>query len=584
MTNSKQQLKEYFEEETSQKPSTSEIVQQLDPNSSVEEQIKVIYKKIYFTDIPQKDLDIYKAELNKDNFDAASFCRNLTLERTAEVQDLINDAFIKVLKRPATPQEMDKYQELYMSNKLKSPSDLVRILSNSPELVNDADKRKVEQTEGLKRNDYDLYKQIIDVYQKVLDRLPNAAELNHYFVMMKNDFSFTLSKLEDALLTSREYTILSMNQRNVVQGELMGNITERQVEIVVTNVYKSIYQKPPDKTTYNYIRSKFIDMNLDEEKLVLFIQDLKRAEIQSQKEITVSSTSLPKKNTEEFPKPVATSIHKPEPVNAPVPTSTSASTVTKTSTGTATGTNTGTSTGTATGTSTSVIENFIDARPDISGFVLQKYERFTEQDATKAAAATKTTTTTTTTSTSTSTNMKQPSNTNTPTETSTNKPSEADTDPQELKSFNVYQSKCCDYLANSIIDKAGKPNPESTEKIIERIKNDAKCSFDKNRLEKILELNDKQLYADYVNSRNMDLGCKAEKSKYLNANNNMVLYPEFKWSVPQTRPPVCYGKGNYYQPLVDQTALIGTLLSDANCTSVGSIMPEFTYEEKENKL
>lgn len=64
---------------------------------------------------------------------------------------------------------------------------------------------------------------------------------------------------------------------------------------------------------------------------------------------------------------------------------------------------------------------------------------------------------------------------------------------------------------------------------------------------------------------------------------NMVLRPEFAWSVPQQRPPVCttLGKPSLVQPVYMSSSkdLIGTDLSDAQDTSVGWIMPKFTYKE-----
>lgn len=63
---------------------------------------------------------------------------------------------------------------------------------------------------------------------------------------------------------------------------------------------------------------------------------------------------------------------------------------------------------------------------------------------------------------------------------------------------------------------------------------------------------------------------------------NMVLRPEFAWSVPQYRPPVCTSLGhrNPIQPVMDSSRLLlGTPLDDAEDTQVGSIMPKFTYNE-----
>lgn len=64
---------------------------------------------------------------------------------------------------------------------------------------------------------------------------------------------------------------------------------------------------------------------------------------------------------------------------------------------------------------------------------------------------------------------------------------------------------------------------------------------------------------------------------------DMVLRPEFAWSVPQQRPPVCNGLGRKpdSQPMMNSSKLLlGTPLNEAsNDTQVGSIMPKFEYKE-----
>ena len=87
--------------------------------------------------------------------------------------------------------------------------------------------------------------------------------------------------------------------------------------------------------------------------------------------------------------------------------------------------------------------------------------------------------------------------------------------------------------------------------------------------------------AEYQTDRNMDelrSSC-VRNTYYLNADDDMVLFPEFKWDVPQKRPPACVGGGASVQPMAEQTALIGTLLSDAENTRVGSMLPNFVYKE-----
>ena len=64
--------------------------------------------------------------------------------------------------------------------------------------------------------------------------------------------------------------------------------------------------------------------------------------------------------------------------------------------------------------------------------------------------------------------------------------------------------------------------------------------------------------------------------------NDMVLRPEFSWSVPQYRPQVCSTLGQpalEVAPLLENSKLLlGTPLQDAESTQVGSIMPKFEFK------
>jgi hypothetical protein len=65
-------------------------------------------------------------------------------------------------------------------------------------------------------------------------------------------------------------------------------------------------------------------------------------------------------------------------------------------------------------------------------------------------------------------------------------------------------------------------------------------------------------------------------------HGNMVLRPEFAWSVPQRQPPICnsLGRKPLTQPLLSNSKLLlGTELSESSNTQVGSIMPKFEYKE-----
>jgi hypothetical protein len=75
---------------------------------------------------------------------------------------------------------------------------------------------------------------------------------------------------------------------------------------------------------------------------------------------------------------------------------------------------------------------------------------------------------------------------------------------------------------------------------------------------------------------------KNAKSIILTHHGDMVLRPEYAWSVPQQRAPVCttFGQKPLVQPvMVNSSLLLGTPLDDAENTQVGSIMPKFKYTE-----
>ena len=65
--------------------------------------------------------------------------------------------------------------------------------------------------------------------------------------------------------------------------------------------------------------------------------------------------------------------------------------------------------------------------------------------------------------------------------------------------------------------------------------------------------------------------------------HDMVLIPEFAWSVPQERPPVCttLGQKQLVQPVfTNSSLLLGTPLDEATeSTQVGSVMPKFEFKE-----
>ena len=109
-----------------------------------------------------------------------------------------------------------------------------------------------------------------------------------------------------------------------------------------------------------------------------------------------------------------------------------------------------------------------------------------------------------------------------------------------------------------------KENYLDSQNVLDKIKEQAACVFDKNATDSQYSKpsQDAAQLFDQRNTEELKNACVRNK-KYLDVDENMTLDPSLRWSVPQKRPPVCVGGKNDYQPITDQSSLIGTLLQDA---------------------
>lgn len=133
----------------------------------------------------------------------------------------------------------------------------------------------------LKQSPYDkrleTYRQIIDKFQHILDRMPTNKELVYYTYKLLNDSTFTMEKLQNILQGSKEYSILEKNQSNLVNGELPGNITDAQLTMDITNKYHQVFGDQPSTEILGFLKMKYISYKLDEHKLdrlLRFLRDL----------------------------------------------------------------------------------------------------------------------------------------------------------------------------------------------------------------------------------------------------------------------------------------------------------------------
>ena len=113
----------------------------------------------------------------------------------------------------------------------------------------------------------ELYRLIVSIYEKNLERLPSMKELNYYTVRITNDKTFNSDKLIKILQSSQEYNILQKNQTNVVNAELEGAITDAQLTLLVNDIYRSMFKnEEPSKSFEDFMKIKYVEYKLDDVK------------------------------------------------------------------------------------------------------------------------------------------------------------------------------------------------------------------------------------------------------------------------------------------------------------------------------
>ncbi len=122
-------------------------------------------------------------------------------------------------------------------------------------------------------------------------------------------------------------------------------------------------------------------------------------------------------------------------------------------------------------------------------------------------------------------------------------------------------TKCLEKEAFSSVPNSGGSQP-STCAMIKAIQDKANNQFPKNS---------ETCLSNAINQRNRDeLKQICERNKRFSKfhDEDMVYLPEQEWSVPTKHPPVCIGGDSTFSPLMMQSSLIGTLLTDTKPTSV----------------
>jgi FtsZ-interacting cell division protein ZipA len=113
----------------------------------------------------------------------------------------------------------------------------------------------------------EIYRSVLSIYEKNLERLPSMVELNYYTAKLATDKTFTLDKIALIIQSSKEYTILKKNQTNTVNAELEGSITDAQLTLMVNEIYTSMFNgERPSKVFEDFIKAKFVEYKMNEQK------------------------------------------------------------------------------------------------------------------------------------------------------------------------------------------------------------------------------------------------------------------------------------------------------------------------------
>lgn len=424
----------------------------------------------------------------------------------------------------------DEYVNIVKSTPKTSSSDNASLppVLNSP---NDPDNQRVDSVVDSMplQERTNLYKSIISVYDMELERMPSMRELNYYSYRMISDPKFDTSRLRTVLQSSTEYGILQKNQKNTVNAELEGKMTDAQITLEVRRLYTTVFEEDilPSEEVEKFLKYKYRSYELNEQRFVEFLLLLKALEnnnidITKMVDGTINISGSASTNNPGILDMLiqVNSSGADQNVSTRGETSVSLSTNSTTS---SSNKNAGT---TGNVYNNSQIYNIINPSKEAMDSILDGVEDATRQ--------------------------------------------------QQVTSSSYGRGAPTSYKD---------PLYESLQK---EQNNAETCTWDKNQTEDTLqrEHRERNKLAEVQKDRNVDnlrASCK-RNSYFLNADENMVLFPEFKWEVPQKRTPLCTGSCSSVEPItihqsIAHSPLTGTPLEEAENTKVGSMLPRFVYKE-----
>jgi hypothetical protein len=137
--------------------------------------------------------------------------------------------------------------------------------------MNIQDKERMQKTmdEMPFQKKLEQYKDIVKIFEYILQRIPTVDELNYFtFKVVTETDTFTKSHIQLVLEASPEYKMLKKNQTNLVNTDIVTNITDAQLVLIVDTVYMDVFNKEnTDDQLREFLKRKLYDYALDRNKL-----------------------------------------------------------------------------------------------------------------------------------------------------------------------------------------------------------------------------------------------------------------------------------------------------------------------------
>jgi hypothetical protein len=386
---------------------------------------------------------------------------------TKVIIDIYANLYKGDLERSKASQKAIDFYYDYTTKRKVTKSDLQDIIESSALILeksfNDGSS-KIKTTKEVFGTEDD----VIELYNEILFRNPDEAELYTFSKMLKQDAAFSIDKLKQLLFSSEEYKRFEKTQVNRVYSNLIGGVTDRQLTLIITTIYADVVgAEAIDSDLLKFLKKKLIELNLNEDMFTEFLKNYVKNKPFDQSKYTTSQESQSSKQSSKQTKNAS----------------------------------------------------------EVSQEDLQKFKKDILQEVKNSFI---------------------------------NAPKH-----EEVNQVQNPNKQVIEILLRTAKEDQ-KENYLESQNVLDKIKEQASSVFDKNATDNQYSKpsQDAAKLLDQRNTDELKNACVRNK-KFLGVDENMVLDPSLKWTVPQRRPPVCTGGRNNYQPLVDQSSLIGTLLDES---------------------